>query len=191
MMRALRHLLLATVVGVVLGLAATWFMVTHGKLPNTVTDGSWHTSLAIGSADGNALTRALVAVHGLFALKHSETLYYNATTDDSGQRLDGRCTYRITGRDPATRWWSITAYGADDFLIPSADKRYAVSKNSVVRTADGRFTIVVSAHASAANWIAVKQTPFSLTLRLYNPAKQVAADPAHAHLPRIKRVQCQ
>lgn len=191
MMRTLGRLVLATVIGVAIGLAATWLMVGRGSLPNAVSDGPWKTSLAIGSTNGDALTRALVAVHALFALKHTESLYYNATADDSGRRLNGGCTYRITGRDPAARWWSVTAYGADDFLIPNPDKAYAVSKTSVVRAAGGQFSINVSTHKTAGNWIAVKPSPFSLTLRLYNPARQIATDPAHARLPRIEREHCQ
>lgn len=190
-MRPLRKLVLATLAGIMLGLAGLWLLVANGTLPNKASDGAWTTSLAIGNPAGDALTRALVAVHGLFALKHSETLYYNATTDDSGQPLDGRCSYHVTGRDPAARWWSITAYGADDFLIANPANRYAVSKNTALRDAHGRLNIVVSTRTHEGNWIAVKRAPFSLTLRLYNPAKRVAQDPAHADLPRIRRAHYQ
>ena len=178
------------ILGTVLGLAMTWAVVFRGDMPGGIADGAWHTNLSVGSAGGDMRTRAAVALHGLLALNRSETIYYTAMTDDSGARLDGGCAYRIAGRDPDTRWWSITAYGADDYLIANPANRYSISKNSVMRDADGGFDAEVSAASRASNWIPVARAPFSLTLRLYNPAPRVAADPVHAVLPKIEKVSC-
>jgi hypothetical protein len=182
--------LAALVTGTVLGLALTWFTVVRGAMPGGVSDGPWKTNLLIGSAGGDMAIRAAVAVHGLLALNRSETLYYSAYADGAGNRLDGNCTYRVSGRDPMTRWWSVTAYAADDFLIPNPAHRYSVSKTSVAHNADGTFTATVSPNAAAQNWIATAGKPFSLTLRLYNPDPSVAADPAHAALPSIQKDRC-
>jgi hypothetical protein len=182
--------LFVLIVGTALGLFATWATVVRGDMPGGVADGAWRTNLAVGSASGDARTRAAVALHGLLALNRSETLYYSASTDDSGAPLTGACAYRVSGTDPDTRWWSITAYGADDYLIPNPAGRYSVSKNSVARGADGAFVAFVSVAPHPANWIAVDRAPFSLTLRLYNPGARVAADPAHARLPKIEKVSC-
>src|ERR1700679_716326 len=89
----------AVVVGVLLGLALTWFTVFRGDMPGGVTDGPWRTNLSIGAATGDAMTRASVALHVLLALKRSETLYYTASADSSGAALDGACTYKISGHD--------------------------------------------------------------------------------------------
>jgi len=178
------------IVGTFLGLAATWVVVSYGDMPGGIADGPWRSNLAIGSAAGDMHTRAAVALHGLFALNRSETIYYTAMTDNAGNRLDGGCAYRVSGRDPDTRWWSITAYGADDYLIANAAKRYSVSKNSVTRDAGGDFVADISTAPRAGNWIYVAHAPFSLTLRLYNPGARVTADPAHAALPKIERVSC-
>jgi hypothetical protein len=188
--------LAATVVaGTALGLAATaasttWFM------PGGVYDGPWNTNLSTGSAASDPYTRASVAFHGLLALNRSETLYYSATRDSNGNALTGDCRYAITGRDPDTRWWSITAYGPDDFLISNpADgllnlDRYSVAKTTAMREPDGSFRAVVGAQPQAGNWIYAGHGKFSLTLRLYNPAAAVAADPTGATLPSIKRLGC-
>jgi len=178
------------VLGIALGLGVTWFTVVRGGLSSDISDGVWRTSLDIGSSSGNMATRARVAVHGLLALNRSETMYYSAATDSSGAALDGRCTYRLRGSDPKTRWWSITAYGADDYMIPNEAHRYAVSKNSITRDPDGTFNVMVSKENGGENWIYVKPGPFSLTLRLYNPDAGVVADPAHAALPTVVREAC-
>jgi hypothetical protein len=182
--------LLALFIGALIGVGLTWLAVFRATLPGGIADGPWHTSLAIGSAGGDMRTRAAVALHGLLALSRDETLYYNATTDSAGAALDGACTYTVTGRDPDARWWSITAYGADDYLIPNAAQRYSVSKNSVVHDADASFRATVSPTPAAQNWIALAPGRFSLTLRLYNPGATVAADPAHAALPAIRKESC-
>ena len=178
------------VVGALLGLAATWFAVFRGTLAGGIADGPWRTSLEAGSSQGDIYLRARVAVHGLLALNRSETIYYTTSTDGEGAALSGQCTYRIAGRDPPTRWWSITAYGADDYLIPNPAGLYSASMHSVTRDASGKFTVTVSKAHAGGNWLPVGDGGFNLSLRLYNPNPSVAADPAHVALPIIVKERC-
>jgi hypothetical protein len=189
-MRFLLRFVAALLIGTILGLGATWFTVVRGTVGGAVTDGPWHTNLSAGSAEGGPYLRAAVAVHGLLALNRSETIYYGAARDGRGEAFDSNCTYRISGRDPPARWWSITAYGADDYLIPNPANRYSVSLNSVKRRADGSFAITVARQSREPNWIPVANGAFSLSLRLYNPQASVAANPASVALPAIEKVSC-
>ncbi len=189
-MRTALKILGILVVGTLLGLGATWLAVVRGTWGGAVSDGPWKTSLTTGSRDAGMYQRAAVAVHGLLALNRSETIYYTAGADSDGAALSGACVYRIDGRDPPARWWSITAYGADDYLIPNRAGLYSVSRNSVARGDDGRFAVRVSKDAAGANAIPVADGAFSLTLRLYNPDAKVVADPAHVGLPAIRKVRC-
>jgi hypothetical protein len=183
------------VVGTALGLATTWLVTSRGGMGDSVVDGPWKTSLVVGSPQSDPYTRARVALHGLLALNRHETLYYTATTDDEGRSLDGHCVYDIQGRDPNARWWSITAYGDDDFLIPNDGNLYSVSASSIGRAHDGTFHIQVgglNVHQNIvdANWIPTGTKSFSLTLRLYNPGPDIALDPGRAVLPTLKKVSC-
>ena len=189
-MRTVVKILAVIVVGTLLGLAATWFSVFRGTMAGGVSDGPWKTSLYAGSSAGGPYLRAVIAVHGLLALNRQETIYYTAATDSDGAALTGACRYEIAGRDPPTRWWSITAYGADDYLIATPSELYSVSKNSIVRRTDGSFIVTVLRDAASVDQIAVGDGRFSLTLRLYNPAPSVAADPAHVALPIIEKAGC-
>jgi hypothetical protein len=189
-MRLLLKSLAVLVIGTALGLALTWATAMRGTMPGGISDGPWRTNLSVGSAGGDMATRAAVALHGLLALNRSETIYYTAGTDDAGKPLSGACAYRLAGRDPDARWWSITAYGPDDYLIPNPANRYSISKNSVMRDGSGAFSTEVSTRPGGANAIPVGAGAFTLTLRLYNPGASVAADPAHAALPAIERVSC-
>src|SRR5512146_479606 len=98
-MKTALKVLAVLVVGTLLGLAATWLTVFRGGLMDAVHDGPWTTNLTVGSSASDMYTRAAVAVHGLLALNRNETIYYAAHTDSDHNRLDGRCTYLITGRD--------------------------------------------------------------------------------------------
>src|SRR5260221_8008708 len=124
MLRALK-ILAVLCVGTGLGLLATWATVIRGTMSGDVGDGPGRTSRYTGSSEGGPYLRARIAVHGLLALSREETIYYTAERDSEGKTLDGSCAYHIEGRDPPARWWSITAYGADDFLIPDTGDRYS------------------------------------------------------------------
>jgi hypothetical protein len=183
----------ALIVGTFLGLVATWAAVMWMPLPGAVANGPWQTSLAAGSAQADPWTRAAIAVHALFALPRSETIYFRATRDSAGNRLNGTCRYRIHGRDPDARWWSITAYGADDFLIANPAHRYSVSQTEATRAKDGAFTIDAGGArppSAPSAWIPAGDSRFWLALRLYNPGPEMALDPANAALPAIDTVWC-
>jgi len=181
--------IVSLVIGASLGLLATWASVAFGVVGG-VKDGPWHTSLSAGSSAGDPYTRASVAVHGLLALNRSETIYYSATSDGDGHALQGNCRYEIRGRDPDARWWSITAYAGDDFLIPNPAHRYSISKSSLQHETDRSFVATVSAQRALGNWIPLGNGAFSLSLRLYSPGPAVTGDPAHAALPAITRLSC-
>lgn len=180
----------ALIIGTALGVAATWFTVVRAAKPGGLSNGPWRTNLATGDARSDPYTRARVAVHGLLALNRSETIYFTAARDSDGEPLDGRCIYQLSGRDPDARWWSVTAYGPDDYLIPNAAGRYSVSKTSVTKASDGTFSIQVGGATDGANWIPLAPERFSLSLRLYNPSELIGLDPVHAALPAIKKLSC-
>ena len=178
----------AALVGTALGLFATWLSVVRVAAPAGVENGPWRTDVAAGNPRSNPYTRARIALHGLLALNARETVYYTATHESEGHQLDGRCVYEISGHDPDARWWSITAYGPDEFLIPNPANRYSVSKTTVAREPDGAFLVQVGGANDGANWIPLGLGRFSLSLRLYNPGPQVVLDPAHVVLPTLKKV---
>jgi len=154
-MRFVLHLIGALAVAVILGLGSAYYVARYAVQGEAiVTNGSWMTNLATGGADADMYTRAFVALTGLLALNKNETIYYNATEDSEGNAFDGRCTYRIEGRDPDARWWSMTVYGRDHYLIDNPAKRFSVSQTSIVREPGGSFVVRLSTVEETGNWIA-------------------------------------
>lgn len=190
MVRILKWLTIA-VVGVMLGLASAALAVTQVVKRSGVTVGAWSTPLDAGGADRGLYTRAAVAVGALLALDRSETIYFFADSDDAGQPLDGKCTYTLSGRDPDARWWSVTLYAGDLFLIENAQNRWSYNGANVAHAADGQFTLSVGRDEQPGNWLpTAKAEQLVLVLRLYNPSAAIAADPANAPLPTISRGEC-
>ena len=173
-----------------LGLASVAFVLRMAR-PEEIRNGSWTTNLDTGSTQAGIYLRAQVALGGLLALSKEETIYFGAREDDEGEGLSGSCDYRMEGSDLGARWWSITAYGSDFFLIPNPEDRYSFTATTVERESGGDFVIHVSATEQARNWLPVAaDSPFDLIARLYNPESSVYENPAQAQLPRIRKVGC-
>lgn len=190
-MKFLLRLLTALVLAGVFGFGSAYLAPRYMAQGDTsVANGPWQTNLAAGGAGADVYTRTYVALTGLLALNKDETIYYNASTDSAGERLNGACTYRIEGRDPDARWWSFTVYASDHFLVDTPTKRYSISKTSVIRTPDGAFVVRLSTTEEADNWIATSPDGFQVTLRLYNPGASVKDNPASAPLPAIVKEAC-
>ena len=178
-------------VGLVLGLASAALVLWIGFEKGSITSGRWKTNLSSGSQEAGMYTRARVALFGLLALKKEESIYFVATADSQGGALSGDCVYRLEGADMPARWWTLTAYGPDSYLIANTARIYSVSKSRVQRDADGRFTIRVSAQQEQGNWLPVQAgRRFDLTARLYNPDPSVYAAPGAVVLPAIVKERC-
>jgi hypothetical protein len=179
-------ILVAIILGSAIGIGSALLVFEGGVNASGVSNGAWRTNLSAGSRQADMYTRAWIALHGLFALNQSETIYFQASTDDNGQALSGDNVYRIEGKAPDSRWWSITVYGADDFLIPNELNRYSYSGNSVSYGPDGKFTIYLSKIQKPGDWLPLgNQKKFNLSLRLYNPGESIRKSPAMVELPHI------
>ncbi len=179
-------------VALVLGLGALAATMRAGLSDGAVRVGSWSTNLSVGGVDADAVTRARVALVGLLALDKKETIYFTALTDDAGERLSGSCTYVLTGNDLAARWWSVTAYGDDSYLIPNDANIYSFSMPLVKREADGSYIVRVSPVPQEGNWVPVQSgETFDMTARFYNPDPAAVENPADVKLPSITKEGCQ
>jgi hypothetical protein len=180
------------VISLLLGLGSAWLMIYHPPLRLGVKNGSWQTNLEVGSREANLYLRAYVARIGLFALNKTETIYYLAETDDTGEPLRSVCNYRIQGQELPARWWSITVYGADNFLIPNALDRYSFNMKSVTRDSDGTYAIRLSRTRQPGDWLPAgeKDQRISLSLRCYNPKPVMYEEPEKIALPRILKEDC-
>ena len=186
---------IATVSGVLLAALAlaaisTWWAVFHLVDAQSIRKGPWRASTATGSARAGMYLRAQTAITGLFALDRSEAIYFTATTDDDGVRLRQRCTYAIIGTKVDARWWSLTAYADDNFLIANAANRFSYNMGNLEFHAGDIFRVVAAPSAQPGDWLPTGTGAggFSLLFRLYNPAADLAANMTTVPVPAIKRL---
>jgi hypothetical protein len=144
-------------------------------------DGSWSTPpLNLGRYGTDYNTRAAVAMVGLGANLPEDALYPNTALDHQGKALNGQHRYRLhfaaNALPPVKAFWSITAYGADEFLIDNPLQRFALGdRDPLVFNADGSLDLWVQAtppdqKEKQANWLPVQMgAAFLLNARLYWP----------------------
>lgn len=147
----------------------------------TVPSGTWDASLNGGTYGTDYVTRAGVAVIGLGANVPEESLYYWSTSDAAGQPLVGTTTYRLhfeEGQLPPVAqgaFWSLTMYDEDMFLVPNAQRRYALGdRDDLMYNADGSLDLYLSASrpaGHASNWLPAPKAPFNLIIRAYAPSE--------------------
>ena len=164
-----------------------------------LTNGPWKVNPSMDLK--NPKQRALIAMVGLFALRESEVLYYNATIDSDGNPLSSDHEYLLSGIVPEARYWSYTIYGEDDFLIPNESKLYGYNaetinysvKDSLNPEINDRwqdsYQIKIASKEQAGNWLPSGQNQsLSITLRLYNAAPSVYQNLSEVPLPEIVKI---
>ncbi len=158
---------------------ADYKVASELKKPRELLRG-WQTPPAnLGNYGTDYNMRAVVAMIGLGANLPVDAIYPNARVDANGQALDGSHRYRLHFKaeelPPVNAFWSVTAYGADDFFIDNPLQRFALGdRDPLLFNADGSLDLLVQATAPEGdkqrNWLPVKHgQPFLLNARLYWP----------------------
>jgi hypothetical protein len=201
MLRTVIKLVAALVVTIVLSAVLLARNISEGLGAISVQNGDWVTSVSTGSRDAGVLHKASIALGGLLASTAENSMYYRLDSV-AGEPLRLNCRYRIEGRDYDADWWSITAYGWDNYLIPNSPKRYSFNNENITRHDDGSWEIVVDTTEQAGNWLPVGASgapgwrkltdyDFDLLLRLYTPGDAYLKMPQSAALPKVTREACE
>jgi hypothetical protein len=180
-------ILLAVAMG--FGVAA-WRIAAIQNSPAFAQYGSWRGSKDLPLNRDNLVTTQ-VTLFALFALPSNEAIYLFASKDADDKVLTGKSDYTLDGNihDIKAAYWSITAYGKDQYLIPNDLNRYSFNANNMATDSLGNFKITLSSNQKPGNWLPVKKdAPFRLVLRLYQGKKEFLEHLDNAHLPVIKKL---
>ena len=130
----------------------------------------------IGDFNTEYAYRALVALAGLGANTVEVALYPKIEQDADGNTLTGEKSYLLHFESyPQVLeggFWSVTAYGDDDFLIDNPMDRYCINDRSDLKANDdGSVDIILSEDApeDTTNWLPVGDGGFHLYMRIYTP----------------------
>ncbi len=166
-------------------IAESWKTMLAGIRPKLVEEGmkfskklgQWnYFGAPIGDFDTEYAYRALVAIAGLGANTVEVALYPKTEQDIDGNPLTGEKTYILHFESyPQVLeggFWSVTAYGDDDFLIDNPIDRYCINDRSGLEVnEDGSVDVILSKDApeDTTNWLPVGDGGFHLYMRIYTP----------------------
>lgn len=177
--------------GLVIGTGGAIWSVRAGALGSNDTIGIWATGKDFGTARASAYTRAVVALYGLLALPATEARYYTAATDDHGDPLNGRCTYRVTGGQLPAKWWSLTLYDPAGYLVANAPGVYSVGSVALPVGEQANWAVMVAPTQQTGHWLPTGGVEkFALTLREYLPNDGGSGNLTVGQLPRITKAHC-
>ncbi len=127
--------------------------------------------------------RALVAIGGFGANPVDAAIYMKSGFDDAGEALNAKNAYVLHFEKDAlppvkeNGFWSITAYGDDDFLIDNPLNRYAITDRSdFTKNPDGSVDLLLQTEEpkeNPQNWLPVGEGGFHLFMRIYLPQDSV------------------
>jgi hypothetical protein len=180
----------ALIAGLALGVASLALAPRFMPGTGTIQNGAWAVNPLAGSAGADPYSKLYIARTSVLALNKSETVYYEARTDDEGRALTSACDYLLNGAAPPARWWSVTAYGPDDMLIANPAARYSASAGSVAGD-NAALEIALTPDGAGPNGIASGNAgAVTLLLRLYMPEEVYRAAPGKAPVFSIARGSC-
>ncbi len=191
-MRFLTALICVIVCGVVLGSAMTWISVQETRGFGALKVGEWTAWPDAGSADADPYTDARIAVDGRVPLGAAEGVLFIAKKDADGQPLQRACDYRINGKLPAARYWTLTAQNSDgaDIADPFGRVEPVISEHSIWQ--DGTVDILIGAtRRGGAEWLPLSGTgPMQLSLRLYDTQVTGTGAVGQVRIPQVERIRC-
>lgn len=174
------------------GLALTYYSVTRSVAFNAVKAGPWTAWPREGAPDAEPYGAAVRARNASVPMGIGEGLALSARSDDSGAPLTAGCHYRLSGKIPATRFWTITLYDSAGARLSHPLRRHNVTSAGVVREMDGDIEIHIAWEVKPGNWLSGPQSgAFTIMLRLYDTLSSATAFALDAKsLPSIKRQSC-
>ena len=180
------------VLAILLGSGVGIYNIASGKSNSQRTIGNWQTvdkDKDLSTAD--LLTIAQIAVYGPYALTKKEVIYLSTSTDSEGNTLDPKSDYIISGKKLDAKYWSITAYDENGFLIKNPANKYSYNLENVNYEADSTsYKINLSGAAKKENWLPINDVKkASLIIRLYLPSEKLRENLTVETLPTIQKIK--
>ena len=112
-------------------------------------------------------------------------------TDSEGNVLDPKSDYIISGKKLDAKYWSITAYDENGFLIKNPINKYSYNLEDVKYEADSTsYKINLSGTEKKENWLPINNVQkASLIIRLYLPSEKLRENLTVETLPAIQKVK--
>lgn len=194
-LRTLSTVCLIVILGALIGISTAYVLIEREEPLDSVSVGSWKAYPNAGTAEADPYSVAIYTRGSYIPLASGEGLALTARFDADGVSLDPSCDYRITGRTPTARLWTLTAVNGHGRLAETTAGRTHVDSQNLLRKADGSFEIIASRRAQAGNWLPLPPTATAsdglrFVLRLYDAPVTTGAALDGVSVPAIERASC-
>lgn len=190
-MKVILTIAAAVALGVALGIASAWQGVESAKPFDTIRIGVWEARPSAGTEEADPYSRAWLARIGELPLGSGEGLELIAVRDRDGATLTGGCAYRLIGRTPPARLWTVAVERADGAPLAGRPERHALGSDSILRAPDGTFTLHLASEPRPGNWLSSRHAgPIRLVIRLYDTTARTVTGVTTFAMPDIVAEGC-
>lgn len=181
----------AVALGVTLGLLSAWKAVESATPIDVIRIGVWEAQPSAGTEEADPYSRARLARTGELPLGSGEGLQLAAVQDHSGVALLGGCAYRLIGRTPPARLWTVAVEAADGSPVAGRPGSRALGSDAILRARDGAFSVQVAPEPRPGNWLSSQHDgPIRLVIRLYDTTARTVTGVTTFAMPEIVAEGC-
>jgi len=189
--KAILTIVAAVALGVALGIASAWEAVESARPVDTIRIGVWEARPSAGTEEADPYSRAWLARTGELPLGSGEGLQLTAVHDENGMSLRGGCAYRLVGRTPPARLWTVAVEGTDGDPLAGRPGSRALGSDAILRSPDGAFTIHLAPEPRPGNWLSSRHSgPLRLVIRLYDTTARTVTGVTSFAMPDILPEGC-
>lgn len=154
--------------------------------------GAWQAFPKAQTSEADPYARNHRAKASGLLLGSAEGLVFYADNDDAGEALRAGCTYRVSGKVPQARFWTLSITDAANRpLAARAGLPSALNAQSVLYGNDGTLTVSVSQNPQPGNWLAVPTVgQYRLAFTLFDTPVAGSSGLIDQSMPVIVREVC-
>jgi hypothetical protein len=193
MMRLVLSVALVFILAIGGGAVSVRYALDHMAGLEGLRIGPWTAFPDRGSPRADPYSKARFSRNAELPLGLSEGLAFVAGVDSSGAPLRRACSYRIEGKAPAARFWTLHP-SVDGGASPQPQKLRWPGLHSmqILRREDDTFEVIASPRPHPGNWLMTSgEGPLGLVFTLYDAPAIRSLDVARVDLPLIYRTGCE
>ena len=174
------------------GAASVWYALQAQEGVGAVTISGWTAFPDIGTPNADPYSKARIARQVVLSLGRAEGLAFSAQQDSSGQPLMAECRYRIEGKVPVARFWTLHVTDRHGVPLESREgEPAALHSIGLLRLAGDSVLIAIGPHPEPGNWLPLSGTgAMAFVLTLYDTPIASSTGIANIEMPQILKVGC-
>jgi hypothetical protein len=174
------------------GIQLTRYAISRSSGFSAVVLGAWQAYPKAQTAEADPYARNHRAKAAGLLLGSAEGLIFYADNDDAGGALTAGCTYRVSGKVPQARFWTLTATNVANVpLSVRPGLPGALNMQTVLYGSDGTLTVNVSETPQPGNWLAVPQGGhYRLAFTLFDTPVAGSSGLIDQSMPTVTRQDC-